>query len=459
MILLGLISIFFFALSKRLFVYEHFRHGARGPCDGLDENNLDYLKIKWDTLGELSPIGMRMHYLLGYRNKLRYKDFLSEQYDPREMLIISTDVNRTIHSAIANLQGMYPPSTGPTLSESQIIKSVPPNDVTSLKEVITQLGSFGLPNQMQTIPYHIFFQDKHDFQLHEVDNCNQIISIRNENKKKLHIVKAAESFHNTYFKPLNEYYHYTDPNQLLNWTYVNYWCDHFVSDYTEGRDLSAFTNLGIQLDIMETTCQHVLYYQLYDVVFGNLDQQVAMMAMTRPMKKILSNIEARIKLDKEGKSDKKDYSAPRFLIHSGHDTTLAGVVVFLNTAFGITTTLKDFNPKYASNIYLELMKKDTDLKGDDTDYYVDYYFEDRLVKTIPFPEFEKIKTLLWEEKKIDDFCGFSQTNPENTFAYWIVIGFLIAIVVGLSIAVTWMCCSNKNRNSIRTILPEEGINI
>ena len=37
----------------------------------------------------------------------KYKDFLSEKFKPNENFIISTDVNRTIVSAMAYLQGIY----------------------------------------------------------------------------------------------------------------------------------------------------------------------------------------------------------------------------------------------------------------------------------------------------------------------------------------------------------------
>ena len=65
--------------KELIFVYEHVRHGARGPSasynstlvDGVDEYN-----VKWETDGELSAVGKRQHYILGVRNRLKYKNFL-----------------------------------------------------------------------------------------------------------------------------------------------------------------------------------------------------------------------------------------------------------------------------------------------------------------------------------------------------------------------------------------------
>ena len=83
--------------------------------------------------GELTGIGERMHYLLGFRNRKRYieeKQFLSEKYDPHKILIYSSYYNRTLVSAASRLQGFYPQNEGlgETLTEEKkkmhILKSI-----------------------------------------------------------------------------------------------------------------------------------------------------------------------------------------------------------------------------------------------------------------------------------------------------------------------------------------------
>ena len=91
--------------DKLIFVMTHFRHGSRAPSKLYDKKNyLDYAKEFWKDSEELTAIGQRMHFLLGIRNRQRYieeKKFLSEKYDPHELLIYSTYKNRTIDSATA----------------------------------------------------------------------------------------------------------------------------------------------------------------------------------------------------------------------------------------------------------------------------------------------------------------------------------------------------------------------
>ena len=95
--------------EKLVFAELHFRHGARAP-NVLDANGtgIDMFGIKWPSPGELTPIGKRMEYLLGLRNRQRYiidqENFISEVYDPHEIAVYSSDQNRTLQSAVSHIQ-------------------------------------------------------------------------------------------------------------------------------------------------------------------------------------------------------------------------------------------------------------------------------------------------------------------------------------------------------------------
>ncbi|VDK46417.1 unnamed protein product [Cylicostephanus goldi] len=87
------------------------RHGDRSPTrtyknDPIREANWTFGGGGW---GQLSPIGMRQMYNLGKLIRRKYVDngFLSGKYSSKEIYIRSTDVNRTIISAMCNVMGMY----------------------------------------------------------------------------------------------------------------------------------------------------------------------------------------------------------------------------------------------------------------------------------------------------------------------------------------------------------------
>ena len=94
------------------FVFELVRHGSRAPCE---DQSLDKFKV---GEGILTPEGMRERYLLGRRNRQRYIDeygLISEEYNPREFYIQSTNVNRTVQSGYSELMGLYPVGSGAKL--------------------------------------------------------------------------------------------------------------------------------------------------------------------------------------------------------------------------------------------------------------------------------------------------------------------------------------------------------
>ena len=89
------------------------RHGARAPIEDRDIDEF--------TVGEglLTPEGMRQRYLLGRYIKNRYTEtfkLLSEEYDPKEIYMQSTNVNRTIQSGYSELMGLYPPGRADRLT-------------------------------------------------------------------------------------------------------------------------------------------------------------------------------------------------------------------------------------------------------------------------------------------------------------------------------------------------------
>ena len=109
-------NIFKFSKNEEELIYAqlYIRHGARSPTD-LNERGEDFINETWASPGELTAMGQRMEYVLGLRNRLRYitkkYKFLSENFDPHELLVYSTDKNRTILSMSSQLQGLYPISS------------------------------------------------------------------------------------------------------------------------------------------------------------------------------------------------------------------------------------------------------------------------------------------------------------------------------------------------------------
>ena len=146
------------AAAEVVFVLEVCRHGSRAPSDPSvcpwDEDG------RWDNLwGELSPVGMRMHFLLGSELRQRYvinQPLLAPEFNATEVYARSTNLNRTIMSAESQLMGLFPPPTGPMVSDSLAMVAVPPITVQNEVNIVDKLQNKALPSQFQPFPVHVF---------------------------------------------------------------------------------------------------------------------------------------------------------------------------------------------------------------------------------------------------------------------------------------------------------------
>ncbi|XP_012230813.1 prostatic acid phosphatase-like isoform X2 [Linepithema humile] len=95
-------------LGTIVFANVLYRHGDRTPVTNYP--NDPYNETSWPVpYGQLTNIGKHQHLLLGRWLKNRYSHLLSDLYTPHDIYIQSTDVDRTLMSAEANLAGLYPP--------------------------------------------------------------------------------------------------------------------------------------------------------------------------------------------------------------------------------------------------------------------------------------------------------------------------------------------------------------
>ena len=93
-------------------VHVVFRHGDRSPISHYPTDPYS-ARSEWPVgPGQLTSLGKRQHFLLGQRLRQLYGpgSLLAEVYSEEEVQVRSTDVDRTLMSAQANMAGLFPPS-------------------------------------------------------------------------------------------------------------------------------------------------------------------------------------------------------------------------------------------------------------------------------------------------------------------------------------------------------------
>lgn len=335
-----------FNKSKLLFVLEVFRHGAREPLK-------DYWNAKdFKHWGELTGVGMRQHYNLGtFLREIyikKYK-FLSEEYDPYEIYVRSTDVNRTIQSAESHLLGLFPLGTGPKL----------PNNLDPLFENPPFLKSFlnlkhhksALPAKFQPVPLHILPESEDKVLAPTNDNC------------LAPSIFWEMAINSPYYKNISEKYKSTtyllgkilnmSDNQIKNLSLQNV---HDIYDVFICDLYAAMPLPDISLDLWQNLTIIYNLVKFYDLT-GNID--ALKFYVTPFFNEVLESLSLKV----TGKTKKLKWK-----MYSAHDTIMTIIMGALNLTnyqcledkiiTGQSTSLNcETVPEFAANLIIELHRE------------------------------------------------------------------------------------------------------
>jgi hypothetical protein len=296
--------------------------------------------------GELTPLGMRQHYLIGYELRNRYviqSQVLSENFTATEIYVRSTDVNRTLQSAYSQLQGLYPEGTGPSLSELSLqATAVPPIRVTNLTNIQDELGQAALPSFLQPEPVHTV-SNNHDLLLLPEDNCRYAKQLMYST-----INDSAEAAYYAQYPALMQ--------TIQNYYGIDYHAATKAFDALYDS-ITANTFSGYPVPSVFSTSSFLsqsqaLHAQLFKLKYGGQPDIVGQMLASEFM----------ILLRESLTEASSNQTSVKFLFLSAHDSTLQG---FLN---GLQLNTTAF-PVYASTLFTELHLLDAK-------YYVRMLFND-----------------------------------------------------------------------------------
>ena len=399
--------LFKLSLNRQLiFVYEHARHGARGPSSGFASyfnKGYDEYKIFWGTDGELSPIGKRQHYYLGVRNRLRYGDLLDfKNYNPMEILIHTTDYNRTHQSIMSELYGLYEDIRETNLTDEETNFNMV-NDLymsTSNKQLYTQIKDEIklIDKKINKINFPIL--NVHTFPSKRIFLVDDCIKLNNYRLLKVgdQVREYYKEFDDKFSRILtsfmdkdNDYFHSYDNMKSVT--------DHFICDYDNKKDLKPLRLRGLNLeefyDYSKRFYGHFIFNYFVDEYTSGLEE-------THLMQDLLGYMDRRIKYYPE-----TTYKAPKMVMDCGHDTTVGPIARFIDSTFHVG--YHKFC-EFACNVYFELF-----FEGNGK-YSVDYYLDDeKLIDGMDYDEFKStLQMNFWNDTYMDEFCGTREdTNIEN----------------------------------------------
>ena len=388
------------------FIFLNLRHGARSPLLLKDRHN-DILGGKWRTRADLTSVGIKQHYIIGKKNKERYSSFISEEYDPKEIRIYSTPFPRTIMSITSEILGFY--------NNNTYNNNFNYSDIDLNEKDIEDINKIILP------PVQSFSYDKTNDKYERIfRNHFECFYMRNQAKlnwenKFEKIDSLIANFNNEFADAIGKEWKNINLTLLKTPTYFDLFCDVFVSLYFDPNNnyiIKKLEKYGKNITKMKDMCDDFLYKQFIYIRNGGIAAKNPFISVSPIVINILKWM--KLRADKNN-NFAADYEEPKFVIYSGHDSTLFQMQTFFQKCFNILVE----KTEYASTQLLEVRKYNNT-------FYVEIYYNDKLKMNATLREFEKqIKAYAFSEKEIDDLCYVKTNNILNIFFYFLIFCLII----------------------------------
>ena len=364
------------------FALTHFRHGINSPLF-LNKENKDIFGNEWkDGPGELTLNGVKQHYLIGLRNKNRYRNLLNYEYKSKEILVYSTNLNRTIMSAQSQLLGMY----NQIHYDFQIIK-----------------GENKIPYDLSKINYNENFNyypvPINTYEEKRINNKIKMIKVLDyvwPRKCKKNLDKINKNLNNETLiksivtKIIDNYFNESMKTKSLKQNYrnVNIFCQAIISNYYEKKTIEKFKD---NIEKVEKDCEDFEYYKRRDIEQNYYAKDSVTITMSLLIDNILYWMKYRIKT----KTLDETAGYPKYVMYSGHDTTLIAMQRFLKDSLNIEFSYTPF----ASSQFFELRK------NNDDKFFVEIYYDNTRVYREEFKNFEeKVKKILHPQLNVISYC-------------------------------------------------------
>ena len=414
--------------AELLIVAEFFRHGAREPVYEL----YDYKS--YPSQGELTSVGMRQHYNLGSVLRHEYIDkvkLLSPQFDSSEIYISSTNLNRTIISALSQLYGLYPLGTGPQLTklDSEELYN-PPFDIQDSFEYNNSNYEEALPGLFQPIPIHNTGIEDLILRPYDKRVCSLNEEWQNEQYNS-EFYKSLSIELNSTFESVRQMMNYSNETEIDLKKVASIY-DVFQNDIWAGKTLPEAFQGDLKRN-MTFTYDFIYFY----VSFGSERQQLTLTGG------LFNELRDYFRGKLSGNEKKK------WLMYSAHDTTLIMLLSTLNLSnyqcilqkWRNKYLTEDSNcfplPDYASNLLMELHRNEQNIT-------VKFRYNGKYIKEYDYYEFEKIlnKSIDAMTKDIEfrkickkDYVETVTTEIITEKSNYEALILLIGVILGIIISV------------------------
>lgn len=406
--------------DELVFAFQMTRHGARSPYLFVEKPSV--YKEPWaNGLGQLTPTGERQHFLLGQKHRQKYIDnnnFLSKTFNPKEIHIVATDVNRTIMSAYSEINAWYPMGSVTKLTGNEREAALPPFAIPERDKILAELSDFPTKYGFQPMPIHV--SQEIDYMLRAMDApvCPVVTKFERLARKEVTFTDVNKRYLDNILRKVRDIWEIPEE---LDFTTVKPYTDTFYANWFDDRLIEKYM---LDIEFIDTIIADQFYF--YTFYFDEMTR----IASSKFLNYVYTIMDAKIKALNTGEDDGTGILERKLIFLSAHDSTLAAMLAGVEQK-------QEIQPFYASHILIELYKKSGASGKEPSDYYTKWIYNDKALNiteeckptgTCSYPEFKAY--LQSREYQGDWFKACQDGERENAFtgAWYIVVGSVVGVI-------------------------------
>ena len=415
--------------SELRFVFEMNRHGVTSP-KLYPDLNFDVLGQEWNFENELTSTGITNQFHSGDQFRKKYIDkhlLLSQKANPNEVLAISTDTEAAIISSYSKLVGLYPTNSIKKLNDIQSITPISSIQITNIENILLSLDRASLPQNNQIFVIKAL-SNKDYFHIYNLNSCKPASALVGSEQSRKRVDQFLKNFNNTYYEGLNKVMKFDDKNYLLNYDNVKNILESFVAGKKNNLNFD-YLKKEINLENFYQVAIDFMKMDLYDIRLGDEEKLKARIAISKTIQGLNLLLDEMIDKDKKnGEYNKSATNELKYLLYSCLDIELASLLIYLKLSLNTVV----YYPEFSSSFFLEFYKNSKKMKNlSDNDYSVKLFFNDRILYEASYHEFKsKTNSLILNQKRIDEYCGY-RDNTETS--YFLLVSVLGIVSMGLII--------------------------